>query len=151
VGWDWAHLVRRPLIGLLYQPRMIDDDDCGAVGGMRIGRGKPKYSEKTCSSANLYSINPTWLDVGSNPGRAGGKPATNRLSYGTALINGYFSGLLFHLHGCSTILGNLVNIYKTIPSGSIKGGRFLVHTSPTGGNSTRTGKVKVKLSLCLTN
>jgi hypothetical protein len=24
---------------LLYQPRMIDDDDCGAVGGMRFGRG----------------------------------------------------------------------------------------------------------------
>jgi hypothetical protein len=26
-------------VGLLYQPRMIDDDDYGAVGGMRIGRG----------------------------------------------------------------------------------------------------------------
>jgi hypothetical protein len=24
---------------LLYQPWMIDDDDYGAVGGMRIGRG----------------------------------------------------------------------------------------------------------------
>jgi hypothetical protein len=24
--------------GLLYHPRMIDDDDCGAVGGMEIGR-----------------------------------------------------------------------------------------------------------------
>jgi hypothetical protein len=31
-------LVRLPLTGLLYQPRMIDDD-CGAVGGMKIGRG----------------------------------------------------------------------------------------------------------------
>jgi hypothetical protein len=29
-------LVLRPLFGLLYQRRMIDDD-CGAVGGMRIG------------------------------------------------------------------------------------------------------------------
>jgi hypothetical protein len=38
VGWDWVHLVRRPLIGLLYQPRMTDDE-CGAVGGIRIGRG----------------------------------------------------------------------------------------------------------------
>jgi hypothetical protein len=38
VGWDWVHLVHRPLTGLLYQPRMIDDE-CGAVGGMRIGRG----------------------------------------------------------------------------------------------------------------
>jgi hypothetical protein len=35
VGWDWLHLVRRSLIGLLYQPRMIDDE-CGAVG-MSIG------------------------------------------------------------------------------------------------------------------
>jgi hypothetical protein len=26
-------------VGLLYQPRMIDDDDYGAVGGMTIGRG----------------------------------------------------------------------------------------------------------------
>jgi hypothetical protein len=25
-------------VGLLYQPRMIDGADCGAVGGMRIGR-----------------------------------------------------------------------------------------------------------------
>jgi hypothetical protein len=30
VGWDWVHLVRRPLIGLLYQPQMIDDE-CGAT------------------------------------------------------------------------------------------------------------------------
>jgi hypothetical protein len=37
VGWDWVHLVRWPLIGLLYQPRMIDE--YGAFGGMRIGRG----------------------------------------------------------------------------------------------------------------
>jgi hypothetical protein len=37
--WEWVHLVRRPLIGLLYQPRMIGDHECGAVGGMRIFRG----------------------------------------------------------------------------------------------------------------
>jgi hypothetical protein len=24
--------------GLLYQPQMIDDGDCGAIGGMNIGR-----------------------------------------------------------------------------------------------------------------
>jgi hypothetical protein len=38
VGWDWVHLVYRPLTGLLYQPWMIDDES-GAVGGMRIVRG----------------------------------------------------------------------------------------------------------------
>jgi hypothetical protein len=25
--------------GVLYQPQMIDDGDCGAIGGMKIGRG----------------------------------------------------------------------------------------------------------------
>jgi hypothetical protein len=30
------------------------------------------------------SQNPTWADPGLNPGRRGGKPATNRLSYGAA-------------------------------------------------------------------
>jgi hypothetical protein len=43
---------------------------------------RPKYSEKTCPSATLSTTNPTWPDPGSNPGRRGGKPATNRLSYG---------------------------------------------------------------------
>jgi hypothetical protein len=32
----WATVV------ILYQPRMIDGDDYGAVGGMRIGRGNRK-------------------------------------------------------------------------------------------------------------
>jgi hypothetical protein len=36
--WDCAHLVHRPPIGLLYQPWIIDDE-CGTVGGMRIGLG----------------------------------------------------------------------------------------------------------------
>jgi hypothetical protein len=31
------------------------------------------------------SQNPTWPDPGLNPARRGGKPATNRLSYGAAL------------------------------------------------------------------
>jgi hypothetical protein len=47
-------------------------------------QGKPKYLEKTCPSATLSTTNPTWPDLGSNPGRRGGKPASNRLSYGTA-------------------------------------------------------------------
>jgi hypothetical protein len=47
-------------------------------------QGKPKYSEGTCLSATLSTTNPTWPDLGSNPSRRGGKPATNRLSYGTA-------------------------------------------------------------------
>jgi hypothetical protein len=50
---------------------------------------KPKYSEKTCPSATLSTTNPTCLDPVMNPGRRGGKPATNRLSYGAASVSGY--------------------------------------------------------------
>jgi hypothetical protein len=42
-------------------------------------QGKPKYSERTFPSTTLSATNPTWSDPGSNPG---GKPATNRQSYG---------------------------------------------------------------------
>jgi hypothetical protein len=31
--------VLRPLTGLLYQPRMIGDGDCGEIGGMKIDKG----------------------------------------------------------------------------------------------------------------
>jgi hypothetical protein len=49
-------------------------------------QGKPKYSEKTFTSATLSTTNPTWPDLASNPGLRGGKPATNRLSYILRLI-----------------------------------------------------------------
>jgi hypothetical protein len=58
------------------------DYDEGEIGGM-ISRGNPKYSEKTCSSAASSTTNPTCCPD-ANPGRHGGKPATNRLNYGTA-------------------------------------------------------------------
>jgi hypothetical protein len=34
-----VHFVLLPLFRLLYQPRVIHDDDCGAISGMRIDRG----------------------------------------------------------------------------------------------------------------
>jgi hypothetical protein len=36
------------------------------------------------------SQNPTWPDPDLKPGLRGGKPATNRLSYGAAYIHPYF-------------------------------------------------------------
>jgi hypothetical protein len=61
----------RPVRGILFKPQ-----------------GKPNFSEKTCPSATFCpSQNPTWPDPGLNPGRRGGKPATNRLSYGAAFIH----------------------------------------------------------------
>jgi hypothetical protein len=49
-----------------------------------IDRGKPTTLRKTCPSATLSTINPTWTDLGSNPGLRSERPATNRLSHGTA-------------------------------------------------------------------
>jgi hypothetical protein len=48
-------------------------------------QGKPKYSEKSCPSAALSTTNPTCCPD-ANPGRRGGKPASNSLSYGTAFL-----------------------------------------------------------------
>jgi hypothetical protein len=45
---------------------------------MRIGRGNRSTQPAV---PILCTTNPTWLDLGLNPGRRGGKPATNRLSY----------------------------------------------------------------------
>jgi hypothetical protein len=71
---------------------MIDDDDCGAVGGVRIGRGNRSTRRKPAPvPVRPPQINPTWPDRDSNPGRSGGKPATNRLSYGTPNILSYIT------------------------------------------------------------
>jgi hypothetical protein len=72
-------------VGLLYQPQMVDDE-CGVVGGMRIGRGNRSTRRKPVSVPLCPPQIPH--DLGSNPGRRGGKPATNPLSYGTANVTG---------------------------------------------------------------
>jgi hypothetical protein len=45
IGWDWVHLVLQPLFGRLYKPPMIDDN-CWAISGMQIGKGKPSTQRK---------------------------------------------------------------------------------------------------------
>jgi hypothetical protein len=84
-------------------------------------QGKPKYSKKTCSSATLFTTNPTWPDLGWNPGRRGGKPATNRLSYGTAFTFSYskicIDALSTHsrtqvtIHACVSIVVQFISSY----------------------------------------
>jgi hypothetical protein len=85
LGWgETVHLTRRPLFGLLYQPRMIDEDECGVVGGM-IGKGSQSTRRKTCPNATLSTTNPTLPDLGSNSDRRGKKAQRlTALSYGTA-------------------------------------------------------------------
>jgi hypothetical protein len=85
MGWDWVHLVLRPLFGLFLP---APDNRWRWLWSNRWNaywQGKPKYSKKTCPSATSSTTNPTWPDPGSNPGSRGGKPATNHLNYGAAL------------------------------------------------------------------
>jgi hypothetical protein len=58
---------------------------------------------KTCRSATLSTTNPTWTDTGSNSGLRGERPATNRLSHGTAQ-----GGRLAHLY--TTLLKMFVGV-----------------------------------------
>jgi hypothetical protein len=54
---------------------------------MKLTGEKRSTLGKTCPSATLSTTNPTWTDPGSNPGLRGERPATNRLSHGTASVN----------------------------------------------------------------
>jgi hypothetical protein len=104
-NWNWVHSARRPLLAYCTCP--------GWLRGWRIWwnedwRGKPKYSEKkNCPSATLSTRNLTWPEPGGNPGRRGGKPATNRLSYGAVRYSriglGPNATLLFALKNCQKI------------------------------------------------
>jgi hypothetical protein len=84
VGWDWVHLVLRPLFGLLYQPQMIDGGDCRVIGGVKIDRGNWSTRRKPTPAPLCPPHIPR--DPGSNPGHRGGMPATNRLSYGAVRV-----------------------------------------------------------------
>jgi hypothetical protein len=69
---------------------MIGEGDCGAIGGMKIGRGNRSTRRKTAPEPLCPPQIPLDQTPGSNPGRRGGKPATNRLNYGAALeVGGY--------------------------------------------------------------
>jgi hypothetical protein len=49
-GVKLSPLGTAPTIGLLYQPQMIDDGDCGAIVGMKIGRGDRNTRRKPAAA-----------------------------------------------------------------------------------------------------
>jgi hypothetical protein len=64
------------------------DYDDGEISGM-IGRGNRSTRKKPAPVPLCPQQNPTCCPD-ANPGRRGGKPATNRLSYGTAKFLGRY-------------------------------------------------------------
>jgi hypothetical protein len=70
-------VIYRPIV-----PAPGDYDD-GEIGGMMIGRGNRSIRRKP-APVPLCPPQTPHACPGANPGRRGGKPATNRLSYGTA-------------------------------------------------------------------
>jgi hypothetical protein len=67
---------------------LIDDDEDDFLEQLVewIWQGKPKYSEETCAGATLSTTKSHMTTRSRTPDRSGGKPATNRLSYGAALL-----------------------------------------------------------------
>jgi hypothetical protein len=76
----------------------------------------------TCHSATLSTTNPTWTDPGSNPGLRGERPATNRLSHGTAysftyrMLGFFYLFLCNHLAKCSFPVKTLLLILTNLVS-----------------------------------
>jgi hypothetical protein len=62
-----------------------DKADDGEIGGMMISRGNRSTRRKP-APVQLCPPQTTYAFPDANPGRRGGKPATNRLSYGTAYM-----------------------------------------------------------------
>jgi hypothetical protein len=71
--------------GLLCQPRVIVKMIVEKQMECRLVRETKVFGENLPQRHFCPSWNPTWPDPGLNPGRRGGKPATNRLSYGAAI------------------------------------------------------------------
>jgi hypothetical protein len=69
---------------------------------MNEWQGKPKCSEETGPSFALSTTDATYLDQGSNPVRRSEKPATNRLSYGTAETT-YYTKLFIEFSGLHAV------------------------------------------------
>jgi hypothetical protein len=81
--------VLQPLTGLLYQPRIIGDCDCGEIGGMKIGWGNQSTRRKPapapfCPPQTQHdgrAIAQARLVAGFPPRRPGFKPGSGHVGF----------------------------------------------------------------------
>jgi hypothetical protein len=66
VGWGWVHLVCRPLIDLLYQPRMTNE--YGAIDVLRTGSEVPGGNLPQCHFVH-HNSRMTWFAFELGPPR----------------------------------------------------------------------------------
>jgi hypothetical protein len=89
-------------------------DEYGANGGMTFA-GETEVLGENLPSVTLSTTNHTWKDPGAIPGLRGERPATNRLSHGTALV--------FSLSTLNTKLNQLSFDRIGFQYGSVSGGK----------------------------
>jgi hypothetical protein len=99
LGWSGTEsTITEATTGLLYHLQMMDDDGCGAIGGM-LGRGNQSTRRKPTPGPICPPQIPHNLIRGSNPGCRGGKPlncwATTRPLLHLTTI--YFPGIGYSL------------------------------------------------------
>jgi hypothetical protein len=81
-------------------PGVYDD---GEIGGMMIGRWNRSMLGENLSQCHFIHQKPHILCTDANPGRRGGKLATNRLNYDTALAL-EVGGCVFLVNGGELLL-----------------------------------------------
>jgi hypothetical protein len=138
-GWDWIHSVRRPLFGLLYQPRIKDDDDkCGANGGVRVRKLAPmplcppqipNYLIWTGTRAAAFGCQRLTVWVTAQRRESSSPSSTNISCEGNLTEHVVHCGgnLTKHVRPCG---GNLTEHVRPC------GGNLTEHVRPCGGNLT---------------
>jgi hypothetical protein len=81
---NWVHSACRPRIGLLYQPLVNTRMENLVEWWLQLETEEFGKNLPQCRFVH-HKSHMTW------PGRRGGKPATNRLSYGTAVFSTYIT------------------------------------------------------------
>jgi hypothetical protein len=85
-------------------------------GGMILTGKNRRTWRKTCPSVTFSATNPTYIYPGTNPGLHGERPATNRLSHGTAMGGNTMksnSGIMYNI-SVAALSGNSPRLRRVL-------------------------------------